>query len=245
MAALFIQDWRSFLTYTRSLASLSEATSAFALDLVTFQLQDEVKSVANKQAGWHFSACNASIEQVEAFSITDMAIALERQAPTLWCLLGSLLESDPSRARRRARFRDTPSANVRTDGGSGTREDSWDDEDEYWELVGEDLVEAVGQDINAAEDPKPSKRQRRAGVRNRALNPIRRVVIMSILMNSTNQRCNPLASIIGIFLHSTSTPELVIEVLAHAGLSLSLRAIHTMVIKNRVLKLRREWLILP
>ena len=52
---------------------------------------------------------------------------------------------------------------------------------------------------------------------------------MSILMNSTNQRCNPLASIIGIFLHSTSTPELVIEVLAHAGLSLSLSAIHTMV----------------
>src|ERR1700690_3658929 len=46
---------------------------------------------------------------------------------------------------------------------------------------------------------------------------------------STNQKCNPVAAVIGIFCHSTSTPELVIEMLAHAGLSISLASIHQMV----------------
>src|ERR1700683_2747031 len=57
----------------------------------------------------------------------------------------------------------------------------------------------------------------------------RRVIIISILMMSMNQKCNPVASIIGIFCHSTSTPELVIEMLAHAGLLTPLSAIHSMV----------------
>jgi hypothetical protein len=46
---------------------------------------------------------------------------------------------------------------------------------------------------------------------------------------STNERCNPLAAIIGLFCHSTSAPELVIEMLTHTGLSISLTSIHNMV----------------
>jgi hypothetical protein len=52
---------------------------------------------------------------------------------------------------------------------------------------------------------------------------------MSILMFSTNQKCNALAAVMGMFFHSTSTPELVIEVCAHAGLSVSITTIHNMV----------------
>jgi hypothetical protein len=48
-------------------------------------------------------------------------------------------------------------------------------------------------------------------------------------MQSTNQKCNSLACIIGLFCHSTSAPELVVEMLAHAGLSISLTAIHDMI----------------
>lgn len=54
-------------------------------------------------------------------------------------------------------------------------------------------------------------------------------MIISALLQSTNQKCNALASTIGLFLHSTSAPELVTEVLAHAGLSISVSAIHSMV----------------
>src|SRR5882724_1457200 len=48
-------------------------------------------------------------------------------------------------------------------------------------------------------------------------------------MQSTNRKCNSLACIIGLFCHSTSAPELLIEMLAHTGLSISLSAIHDMI----------------
>ena len=52
---------------------------------------------------------------------------------------------------------------------------------------------------------------------------------MSIIMFSTNQKCNSLATAMGLFFHSTNTPELVIEVFAHAGLSVSTTTIHNMI----------------
>ena len=45
-------------------------------------------------------------------------------------------------------------------------------------------------------------------------------------MQSTNQRCNALQTSIGLFLHACSTPEEVIEFLAHTGLSISATAIN-------------------
>lgn len=48
-------------------------------------------------------------------------------------------------------------------------------------------------------------------------------------MFSTNQKCNALAAAMGLFFHSTSIPELTIEVFAHASLSISLTAIHNTV----------------
>jgi hypothetical protein len=54
----------------------------------------------------------------------------------------------------------------------------------------------------------------------------KKVVIVSIMMQSTNQKANALESIIGIFLHSCRTPEKVIETLARMGVSISLDAIH-------------------
>lgn len=41
------------------------------------------------------------------------------------------------------------------------------------------------------------------------------------MMHSTNQRCDALQSIIGIFLHACNTPEGVLELLAHLGVSTS------------------------
>ena len=53
--------------------------------------------------------------------------------------------------------------------------------------------------------------------------------MISIFAQSTNEQCNYLQSVLGIFFHSTSVPEKVIEMLAHAGLSISLTLIHTAV----------------
>lgn len=55
----------------------------------------------------------------------------------------------------------------------------------------------------------------------------KKVVMISIMMQSRNAKCNVLKSVFGIFLHSTSTPEKVIQALAHMGVSVSTSAIHT------------------
>ncbi|KAF8900876.1 hypothetical protein CPB84DRAFT_1680201, partial [Gymnopilus junonius] len=54
----------------------------------------------------------------------------------------------------------------------------------------------------------------------------KRVVCLSIMLQSTNRHCNALQSIIGIFLHSCNTPETVCELLAHIGLSVSTTSIN-------------------
>jgi hypothetical protein len=50
--------------------------------------------------------------------------------------------------------------------------------------------------------------------------------MISIMMQSRNSKANALESVFGIFLHSTNTPEKVIQALAHMGISISPTAIH-------------------
>ncbi|KZP32766.1 hypothetical protein FIBSPDRAFT_907052 [Athelia psychrophila] len=54
-------------------------------------------------------------------------------------------------------------------------------------------------------------------------------LILFIMMQGTNQRCNALESVFGVFLHSTNTPQKVIDALAHMGVSISVDAIHNAV----------------
>ena len=54
----------------------------------------------------------------------------------------------------------------------------------------------------------------------------KRVVCLSILMQSTNRSCNTLQTALGIFLHSCGTLETVRELLAHMGLSISTTSIN-------------------
>ena len=58
---------------------------------------------------------------------------------------------------------------------------------------------------------------------------------MSIMLQSSNQHCNALQSIIGVFLKSCNAPETVCEFLAQAGLLLSVSSIN-----NAITNLSRE-----
>ncbi|KAG1846699.1 hypothetical protein C8R48DRAFT_750575 [Suillus tomentosus] len=49
----------------------------------------------------------------------------------------------------------------------------------------------------------------------------KKVVLISIMLQSSNQKCNALQSIYGIFLHSCNTPQRVIHALARMGISTS------------------------
>ncbi|KAF8981381.1 hypothetical protein BDQ17DRAFT_1263022 [Cyathus striatus] len=57
----------------------------------------------------------------------------------------------------------------------------------------------------------------------------KKVTILSIIMQSSNQQTNALKTIIGIFLHACKTPEKVTEALACLGISISLNTIHAAV----------------
>lgn len=47
------------------------------------------------------------------------------------------------------------------------------------------------------------------------------------MLQSTNQKCNQLQAVLGIFLHSANTPEKVVDALAHMGISISIDSIHS------------------
>ncbi|KAF8971524.1 hypothetical protein BDZ97DRAFT_1786939 [Flammula alnicola] len=195
--------------------------------LCTEILMSEIAQMASKQSGWHFSAKTASAAQLEAFSIEEMAAELRSETPLLWRTIGCLLTSDPARECRRAQYLATE---TRKDAAGSMADGFWDDEDEYLEQDTEPELEDMSK-MDDGGDPESlqSKRQRRARNRNQAVDQLRRVIIISMLLVTTNQKCNPIASIIGIFCHSTSTPELVVEMLAHAGLSISQTSIHKMI----------------
>jgi len=50
--------------------------------------------------------------------------------------------------------------------------------------------------------------------------------MISIMLQGTNQKCNQLEAVFGIFPHSCNTPEKVIDALAHMGISISINSIY-------------------
>ena len=53
--------------------------------------------------------------------------------------------------------------------------------------------------------------------------------MISIMLQGTNQKCDQLKVVFGIFLHSCSTPEKAIDTLTHMGVSISIDSIHDMI----------------
>ena len=69
----------------------AHATRSWAQDTVTSLLTEAVRQLTDVDNGWHFSAAQASPEQITEFRIEDMAAKLETCAPELWALVHSLL----------------------------------------------------------------------------------------------------------------------------------------------------------
>ncbi|KAH7907794.1 hypothetical protein BJ138DRAFT_1159241 [Hygrophoropsis aurantiaca] len=98
------------------------------------------------------------------------------------------------------------------------------DDDEYWNQVDEVDMDEGGV-AGGRSGTIEGSRYRNAEWR-KALMKIKKVIITSIMMQSTNQKCNALEAIMGIFLHSCNTPERAIQALARMGISISIGAIH-------------------
>ncbi|EGN96550.1 hypothetical protein SERLA73DRAFT_154079 [Serpula lacrymans var. lacrymans S7.3] len=109
---------------------------------------------------------------------------------------------------------------------------------------GDNFMGELGGDEDEGGDQETlKKRWRRAATRNTALGMIKTVVCISIMLHNSNERCNYLQAILGLFCHSTGVPEKVVEVLAHAGLSVSLTSIHhavSSISKEISVKIKKE-----
>ncbi|KAG2121792.1 hypothetical protein BD769DRAFT_1389942 [Suillus cothurnatus] len=128
-----------------------------------------------------------------------MALQIAGEAPMLWALLDSLLSA---RALQVTKIESKGHTEIEV-----LVSDAQEAEDsEYWAQVDdlEGVIEGITGDYFVQ----------------------RKVVIVSLLKKSTNQKANSLSSILGIFLHSTHAPEKVIETMAKMGLSISVDAIH-------------------
>ncbi|KAK0214727.1 hypothetical protein EDD85DRAFT_782710, partial [Armillaria nabsnona] len=66
----------------------------------------------------------------------------------------------------------------------------------------------------------------------------KQVMILSVLGHSSNQRFNAFQSVIGFFLESKQCPEIILETVAHMGISISVKSIAWMV--NSLFKKAKE-----
>ena len=86
-----------------------------------------IRALTRTSQGWHFSASNASADQIQDFELEDMADSMETCTPHLWKMIKGLLSADPKQVRRRS------SQDIEL-----TDRDASDDEDdtEFWEDAG-------------------------------------------------------------------------------------------------------------
>ncbi|KAG1721899.1 uncharacterized protein EDB91DRAFT_1064206 [Suillus paluster] len=133
--------------------------------------------MARQETGWKFSALNASSDQLEDFKLEDMARDMQSLAPELWGMLGDVLSAS----------------------GQTTEVicDDADDE-EYWR-----------EDDSNVEVQNEGTTHSHENIKAKCHGAIVKIVfvLISIMLQSSNQKCNALQSIYGIFLHSCNTPQ--------------------------------------
>ncbi|KAF8969024.1 hypothetical protein BDZ97DRAFT_1654271 [Flammula alnicola] len=182
------------------------AVKTWAINVTRESYALELQMLVEESPEWRFSALHASSRKVEEFKIDEMARKIKTRAPVLWNLLGSLLSTSN---------RSTPDENP--------MEEDESSDSELWEHFGDIDLEGMIEMIK--DDNQGSARKHRRAAKKEAILTVKRVVIISILMQGRNQKTNALESIIGIFLHSCRTPEKVIDLLAHMGISISVSSL--------------------
>ncbi|KAG6908018.1 hypothetical protein DXG01_006485 [Tephrocybe rancida] len=213
----------------------------------------EILVLVKKSTGFQFGAQTATTEKLEALDIQDIARRMSTVSPGLWELVGVLLQADPERTIRRAQARaratkakkPTP-ASMQTDSDGDVIMEGVttpaEDDSVYWEDV-DDIQDIVNSDTyHQLEAPVPANPQEEPNAtvvddeqeklvenfeeREEALLIIKKIVCISIMMQSSNQKCNALQSLLGIFLHACNVPQTVVELMAHLGVSISTTAIN-------------------
>ncbi|GLB39303.1 hypothetical protein LshimejAT787_0604650 [Lyophyllum shimeji] len=196
----------------------------------------EILSLTRRDSGLHYIAQGITEDRLREFEIEDITKQMSSHAPLVWELLDELFSANPrlrykrewgrKRAQEAAVAKRKPCKKVadfrEADEQIGGVADD-DDEAEYLEFLDESVP------IVDADEDEPEDMSDQVEQRENALITIKKVVCVSVMLQSTNHKCNALQSIIGVFLQSCNTPETVREFLAHAGLSVSTTSINNAV----------------
>ncbi|EGN96913.1 hypothetical protein SERLA73DRAFT_154309 [Serpula lacrymans var. lacrymans S7.3] len=179
----------------------------WALQVTTSNCAAKICSFSMKESGWHFNAAKATANQIKDFYVQDMSSRFEKLAPLLWKQVGDLLLLSSSLLPHRLSSwigdSDITMAGVDAE-----------EEEEYWEQV--DGVDLEGMVQITISDPIVCAQK--AKKCHRLILTVKKVVIISVLMHSTNQKVNSLQNILGIFLQFSHALKRVIDTLAHMGI---------------------------
>ncbi|KAF8257522.1 hypothetical protein EI94DRAFT_1629737, partial [Lactarius quietus] len=197
----------------------STSVSAWALQITQSTLHPEVEEMTKKKNGLHFNACTVTSEQIELAFMPRLAGNMRFLAPNLWGLVFNLL--GPLDDQHVSGMVDPLGVNLAK---------LFDASEDLGDLGEDEEVEEgpIGDDNGPGAQPEDERRPQKwlrkdVSARNTALR--KSVVCISIILQGANESCNHLQGIIGMFVHSANVPQHVIEVLAHAGLSISIKSI--------------------
>ena len=180
----------------------------------------EMRDLASEEGGWHFKASSMTTKDLEGFRLDDMAQGMQATAPSLWSLFG-LLQGEKE-------VRDEEEDRVLV--GDEPDDTAYWDELDPLELEGfvAGLTGETGIRLSAAERWMKRRTAIKLMVCGRILLVLydadllqKKIVTISILMQSTNQKANGLQSILGIFLQSAHASQKVIDTFARIGVSIS------------------------
>ncbi|KAF4607335.1 hypothetical protein EYR38_001396 [Pleurotus pulmonarius] len=182
----------------------------------------KILALSKKDSDLHFGASSARAEQLNDFDLDRLAAQFQTGAPDLWRCLGHLLAADPAanslrERQQHQRMEAKAAARKAATTQFRSRDDRGGDDN-----AGTNNIDELSEREDEG-DPMLSDRASKA--RESAIT-IRKVVLTSIMLQTTNQYCNALQSVMGIFLHSCNTPEDIIEVPARIGVSISTTSIN-------------------
>ncbi|KAG9078878.1 hypothetical protein FS749_009064 [Ceratobasidium sp. UAMH 11750] len=203
-----------------------EVMARIARNISAHELIDEMAGLIEKASGYHYNASHMTAEKILEFSREEIAMDLKDRCPHLWHLVQLLLNTPAAQSATRYLTECMDYLTELCLDSPGTSDDT----------NSEDLVDVT---------PIPVVRRTqgdKAHIHQSELSIVRGVSVISTLMQSSNARCNRLPTLVGLFTHSTHTPEKVVELLAHAGLSISPSSVNNMVLsisKNAITALKK------
>ncbi|KAI0313654.1 hypothetical protein OF83DRAFT_1086186 [Amylostereum chailletii] len=205
----------SVLEAIRSNSHGKAGASAWAVTTTTAICRDEVVCLTHDTSGLHFNAQKATAEKLESFNIRKMAATMEL----------ILLEADDVLRDRRERRQKARTKSKAAEAGLEDANQDVDDEEDN--MYASEL--GIMEELDGHTEGLTGSNAGDVRSKSESWLTVRCVAILSILMKSTNQRCNTFASVLGLFMHSSNVPERVLDVVSHIGLAISSTAINNAV----------------